>query len=286
MAAAARGGHPVGLRALRGHRDGRGRRRHLARAVGARMSMVFQDPMTSLNPVMRIGRQIAEPLELHMGMDRKEAKATTIELLTQVGIPSPPSGRRPTRASSPAACASASSWRLHSPAPPSAHGRRATTGLDVTVQAQILDLLGSLQAERHMAVISSPTTSASWPLVPTRSPSCMRSHRREGTDQDTLRRHGHAYTAALLASTPRLSEPSHSRLAAIDGRPPTCSTRPGLCLRTALCLCAGSLPGRAPAPGRGRRAWPLLRLLVPARWPRASRRPGEPDQRPAGSEAL
>jgi len=49
------------------------------------------------------------------------------------------------------------------------------------------------------------------------------------------------YTAALLASTPRLSEPSHSRLAAIDGDPPTCSTRPGLCLRTALCLCTGSV---------------------------------------------
>jgi len=214
-------------------------------------------------------------------MDRKEAKATTIELLTQVGIPSPAERAK----AYPGQLSGGMRQRgRHGDCtrlrPPSAHGRRAHTGLDVTVQAQILDLLGSLQAERHMAVILVTHDLGVVPLVPTRSPSCMRSHRREGTDQDTLRRHGHAYTAALLASTPRLSEPSHSRLAAIDGRPPDL-------LNPARAVPSHrAVPMRRIAAGSSARPWSRpTSLATPtpagtARWPRASRRPGEPDQRP------
>jgi len=195
---------------------------------GARMSMVFQDPMTSLNPVMRIGRQIAEPLELHMGMDRKEAKATTIELLTQVGIPSPAERAK----AYPGQLSGGMRQRVVMAialacAPRLLMADEPTTGLDVTVQAQILDLLGSLQAERHMAVI---LVTHDLGVVATRTDEIAVMYAGRIVEKAPTRTLFAAmampYTAALLASTPRLSEPSHSRLAAIDGRPPTCSTRP------------------------------------------------------------
>ena len=189
---------------------------------GARMSMVFQDPMTSLNPVMRIGRQIAEPLELHMGMDRKEAKATTIELLTQVGIPSPAERAK----AYPGQLSGGMRQRVVMAialacAPRLLMADEPTTGLDVTVQAQILDLLGSLQAERHMAVI---LVTHDLGVVATRTDEIAVMYAGRIVEKAPTRTLFAAmampYTAALLASPPRLSEPSHSRLAAIDGRPP------------------------------------------------------------------
>ena len=68
--------------------------------------MIFQDPMTALNPVKRIGDQIGESLRLHLDMDKKEARSTAVELLRSVGIPSPESGCGGTRSSCPAGCAS------------------------------------------------------------------------------------------------------------------------------------------------------------------------------------
>jgi len=71
---------------------------------GAELSMIFQDPMTALNPVKRIGTQIGESLRLHLGMDKNEARSTAVELLRSVGIPSP--GCAGSRSSCPAGCAS------------------------------------------------------------------------------------------------------------------------------------------------------------------------------------
>ena len=121
---------------------------------GAELSMIFQDPMTALNPVKRIGVQIAESLTLHLDMDKKEARAQAVELLRSVGIPSPEervrwypfqlSGGMRQRVMIAIALACA---------PRLVMADEPTTGLDVTVQAQILDLLAELQRERHMAVI-------------------------------------------------------------------------------------------------------------------------------------
>ena len=121
---------------------------------GAELSMIFQDPMTALNPVKRIGDQIGESLRLHLDMDKKEARSTAVELLRSVGIPSPEqrvrwypfqlSGGMRQRVMIAIALACA---------PRLVMADEPTTGLDVTVQAQILDLLADLQRERHMAVI-------------------------------------------------------------------------------------------------------------------------------------
>jgi len=128
--------------------------RELRDVWGTQMALVFQDPMTALNPVVRIGRQITESLRKRVGLDRDAARETAIALLTSVGIPSPArrlrmyphelSGGMRQRVM--IAIALACGPRLLLADEP-------TTGLDVTIQAQILDLLRSLQQERSMGMI-------------------------------------------------------------------------------------------------------------------------------------
>ena len=155
---------------------------------GAEMSMVFQNPLNSLNPLMKIGKQITEPLKLHLGMDKATATATALQLLRDVRIPEPErrlnqlphelSGGMRQRVMIAIALACG---------PTLLFADEPTTALDVTVQAQILDLIGEQRRERNMSVIlvthdlgsgsrcrcsSSPTTSVSWPATPTKSRSC------------------------------------------------------------------------------------------------------------------
>jgi len=121
---------------------------------GGEIAMIFQEPMTSLNPVFRIGYQISEAIRLHLGKDKAEAKERAIELLDQVGIPSP--GKR--YDSYPHELSGGMRQRVMiamalSAEPSILIADEPTTALDVTIQAQILDLLLKLQSERNMSLL-------------------------------------------------------------------------------------------------------------------------------------
>ena len=203
----------------------------LRQVWGAELSMIFQDPMTALNPVKRIGVQIAESLILHLDMNKSEARSMAVELLRSVGIPSPEERERwyPFQLSGGMrqrvmiAIALACAPRLVMADEP-------TTGLDVTVQAQILDLLADLQRERHMAVI---LVTHDLGVVAGRADDIIvmyagRIVERAPTRtlfQDTKM----PYTRALMDSIPRLADASGARLNAIAGRPPDLVNPPAGC---------------------------------------------------------
>jgi peptide/nickel transport system ATP-binding protein len=198
---------------------------------GKEMAMIFQDPMTSLNPVMKIGKQIAEPLQIHLGMNKQLAWATAERLLQDVRIPEAKrrldqyphemSGGMRQRVMIAIALACG---------PTALFADEPTTALDVTVQAQILDLLGEQRRDRNMSLI----------LV-THDLGVVAGH----TDEIAVMYGGKLvekastkglfanmkmpYTEALLQSIPKLDDPSHTRLNAIAGRPPDLVNPPKGC---------------------------------------------------------
>ena len=231
---------------------------------GTKVAMIFQDPMTSLNPVTKVGRQIGESLRIRMGMTKDEAKDRAIELLSLVGIPSPSEryDAYPTQLSGGMrqrvmiAIALACNPTLLMADEP-------TTGLDVTIQAQILNLLDSLQQERQMSVM---LVTHDLGVVATRTDRIIVMYAGRvvemGTTRDVFRNHRMPYTRALLESTPRVSNPSHTRLQTIPGRPPNllkltqgCAFAPRCSRATDQCTVERPILQPAAAPGHFYACW-------------------------------
>ena len=199
----------------------------LRRLRGPELAVVFQDPMTSLNPVLTIGTQIIETLQAHLGMDTATATQRSVELLAAVGIPAPEQRLRqyPHQLSGGMRQRVAIAIAL-SCEPKLLIADEPTTALDVTVQAQILDLLAREQQRRHMALILI-THDLGVVAGRTDEVAVMYAGRVvERAPTPTLfTRMRMPYTEALLAAIPKLDSPPHTPLPAIAGRPPD-QTRP------------------------------------------------------------
>lgn len=206
-------------------------KRELRAFWGQEMAMVFQDPMTSLNPVVRIGRQLTEHLRAHKKMSTAAAKELAVELLTWVRIPEPEqrllnyphqlSGGMRQRVCIAIALA-CSPHLLFADEP--------TTALDVTVQHQILNLLSQQQSERKMGMV---LVTHDLGVVATRTDEIAVMYAGKIVEKSSTATlfsdMRHPYTQSLFWSIPKTSEPKHTRLSAIVGRPPNLAALPVGC---------------------------------------------------------
>jgi peptide/nickel transport system ATP-binding protein len=180
--------------------------KELARVRGDRIGMVFQEPMTSLNPVLTVGEQVAETLRWHRHLDRRAARTKAIELLTSVGIAGPAvrAGQYPHQMSGGMRQRAMIAIALAC-GPQLLIADEPTTALDVTVQAQIIALLKQLQRELELAILLI-THDLGVVAQMAQRVVVMYAGRKveEGKVQDVLVRPRHPYTQALLAAVPRL----------------------------------------------------------------------------------
>ena len=204
---------------------------------GAKIAMVFQDPMTSLNPVIMIGKQIAEPLMLHLGMSKDEAMNRVVELLQLVGLPEakmhledyPHKFSGGMRQRVMIAMALACNPQILVADEP-------TTALDVTIQAQIVELIKRLRDELGMAIIWITHDLGIVAGLAKRVNVMYAGYIIEESDVKTLYTNPqHPYTLGLLGSLPRLNETRHTRLASIGGLPPVLVEEPNYCPFVSRC---------------------------------------------------
>jgi peptide/nickel transport system ATP-binding protein len=198
-------------------------KREMREVRGAEIAMIFQDPMTSLNPVHRIGWQIEEQLRAHVSMTRKQARLRAVELLAAVGIPRPEqriddyphqfSGGMRQRVMI-ALALSCNPDLLVADEP--------TTALDVTIQAQILELIDELRHEFQSAVVLITHDMGVIAGLAERM-LVMYAGRivEEGRTREIFHDPQHPYTWGLMGSIPRLDRPKSRRLVAIEGQPPS-----------------------------------------------------------------
>ncbi|RRH72382.1 ABC transporter ATP-binding protein [Falsigemmobacter faecalis] len=218
--------------------------RQLRRLRGRRASMIFQDPMTSLNPTLSIGAQIVEVLVFHMGLAKAAARARAAELLRSVGLPEPglQLDRYPHQLSGGMRQRVAIAIALACE-PDLLIADEPTTALDVTVQAEILDLLRREVRERQMSMI---LITHDMGIVAGHADEVAVMYAGRIVERAPVRplfaQTRMPYTRALLDSIPQLSAPAHGRLEAIGGRPPDlvepppgCSFEPRCRFATARC---------------------------------------------------
>lgn len=205
--------------------------RRLRKIRGARIGMIFQDPMTSLNPVLTIGHQLAEPLREHLGLNRSAARRRAVELLDQVRIPD---AARRLRAY-PHELSGGMRQRVMIALalacdPVLLIADEPTTALDVTVQAQILELIKLAASERHMAVVLiSHDLGVIAGLADRVTVMYFGRVIETGTARDVLKRPRHPYTLGLLRSSPRIDGERVAVLDAIPGAPPELGNPPEGC---------------------------------------------------------
>ena len=230
---------------------------------GKEIAMIFQDPMTSLNPVLTIGRQITEALELHMGMDKHQAKDRAVELLELVNIPEAAeriddyphqfSGGMRQRVMIAMAL---------SCMPQILIADEPTTALDVTIQAQIVELVKRLRDELGMAIIwithdLGVVAGLAENVVVMYAGSIVE----QASVNDLYGTPSHPYTVGLLGSLPRVDMVSDERLVSIEGMPPDLIALPEGCPFAARCdfvidRCLTDTPSLMPvAPGHKAACW-------------------------------
>lgn len=264
--------------------------RDLRHIRGRELAMVFQDVASSLNPVRRIGRQLTEPLRLHLGLDRRAARDRALELLAAVGLPSP-------------------GQQLHAYPHELSGGMRqrvmiaiaiacrprvllvdeATTALDVSIQAQILELLRSLAAESNLAMVVISHDMSVVAGIADRVAVMYAGEMMEiGSVDQVFYRPQHPYTVGLLRSIPSLDARSQERLPSIEGALPDphhplagCPFAPRCPL--VMAVCRTERPPLAPKPAGQHAACfaDLSRDLPAFEISRTQRQP-----RAAGSETL
>ncbi len=226
---------------------------------GAKIGMIFQEPMTSLNPVLTIGRQLTESLELHLGMTKREARSRAAELLAMVGIPSAASRmddyphqfsggmRQRVMIAIGVACQ-----------PKMVIADEPTTALDCTTQAQLLELMlstiegcrGSLVLVTHNLGVVARYAQRIYIMYAGKIVE-------EGLCRDIFYRPAHPYTVSLLNSVPRVDEQQGRRLTPIEGTPPDLINLPSTCAFLPRCRERGERcsvepwPELKPADGEG-----------------------------------
>jgi len=198
---------------------------------GNKIAMIFQDPMTSLNPVLTINRQISESLELHLGMSKSQSRARSVELLKMVGIPNADervdqyphqfSGGMRQRVMIAMALSCNPSLLI---------ADEPTTALDVTIQAQILDLMRNLQQEHNTALMMITHDLGVVAGMTDRIQVMYAGHVVEtATTEELFANPRHPYTVGLLNSIPRLDAAAKAKLNPIRGLPPDLIDLPDMC---------------------------------------------------------